>query len=87
MTFIPVEELPKKSIRSSEIRSEYHSYKREFERFMNMNVKIAKVVCNDGEYGGDYNISCVLSRAVAQLVLPIDVKVRSNEIYLVRRDI
>ena len=92
MTFVPVDELPKKASGRQKCRpsaefASYHNYKEELERFMSMNVRIVKIVVAPGEYGPKTDFRCPIRDAIKYLDFPIDLKTRNKEVYLVRRDI
>lgn len=76
MYFVEVKELPEVVAANGE----KGALKSRLEKFMEMKVKIAKIVLDDDDY-------CCPVSACERFVFPIDVKMRKGEVYLVRRDI
>ena len=83
MKFIEVTELPEPNVHVRRPNSVIYD---ELDRFMAMNVKMAKVADND-LYPSTFNCYSALRSVVKWHVMPIDVKLRNNEVYLIRRDI
>ena len=82
MYFVEVEELPKKASRTG-AKGELKS---KLEQFMGMRVKIAKLVLDDCDYVCPTSAYCSFTDACEYWALPIDVKMRNGEVYLVRTD-
>ena len=80
MKFVKVDKVPMRNQANHRLR-DY------FEEFMSANIKIAKVELNDGEYSNPSVARSVLGNSIKRHGFPIDIKLRSGEIYLVRRDI
>ena len=80
MKFVPVNEVPK-----SRLGGKYQ-LKHYLDEFMKMNVKIVKVDLHEHEYKHPKYAHSGLSTSVKRFGYPIDVHMRNNEIYLVRRD-
>lgn len=84
MKFVEVKELPKTVY--SEL-AKYHRLEEDFEYFMSMNTKYAKVEFSKGEYKTWHSAYYSMRRTIKHLGLPITVKAINYEIYLIRRDI
>jgi hypothetical protein len=82
MQFVQVEELPERTMKNGRKGATKHR----LELFMEMKVKIAKVVLDDDDYVCPVSAYCSLAEACENLAFPIDVKMRNGEIYLIRRD-
>lgn len=83
MKFIEVTELPEPNLRGRRPNSVIYG---EMDKFMAMNVKMAKVADND-LYPDMFNCYSALASVVKHHAMPITVKLRNNEVYLIRRDI
>lgn len=58
-----------------------------FDEFMSTNIKVAKVMLNEGEYKDVVVARNVLNRSVVNHGYPITVRRVGKEIFLIRRDI
>lgn len=67
-------------------RNENHKLKAVWEEFMGMGVKTAKAELDVGEYKTPTVARGVWAVSIKKFGYPIDLKLRKNEIYLVRRD-
>lgn len=67
-------------------RCQNKNLEQEFEKFMSMNVKTAKVIFTEEEYSCSNAVAVVLRRGVKTHRLPIHVLVVNGNVYLVRRD-
>ena len=67
-------------------RNENHKLKAAWEEFMGMNVKIAKAELDVDEYKSPSVAANVWAVSIKRFGYPISVKLRKNEIYLIRRD-
>ena len=85
MRFVVVDEIPKSKTGAVK-RSDYHKYDLEFQKFLNMNVKVARVEFFQDEYASVRTARNVLRGAVKRYCVPIKVCIRSGEIYFVRTD-
>lgn len=79
MKFVKVDEVPMR-------RGSRKDLKARWDEFMSMNVKIVKVELNEHDYKNANVARSVLTRSVNTYGYPINVTLRDNEIYLVRRD-
>lgn len=87
MRFVEVKELPKSRYNTGSTIRLRHNYIQEFECFMSMNMKIARVIPDQDEFP-DVRIAVDNMRsASAKHGFPISVLRRNSEIYFVRRDI
>ena len=83
MKFIEVTELPETNHNKLGRRG---ITKNELDQFMTMRIKMAKIVLHDG-YMNVVSGYSALSHLVKYHALPIDIKMRNGDIYLIRRDI
>lgn len=83
MKFVEVTELPETKPNK---KGRYRLTLNELNKFMAMNVKMAKVIMDD-TYTNPVSCYSALQNAAKNHVLPIDVKMRQYEVYLIRRDI
>ena len=60
---------------------------KELKAFMSMNVKTAKVVYTKGEYACATAASGALRTCIRTYGLPINVKMRNGNVYLIRTDL
>lgn len=84
MDFIEVKEVPE-SLRKKPGKKGL--LKAKLDKFMAMNIKNAKVVWSEHDYSNSMSCYNAFACAVRRHVLPIDVRVRNGEIYLMRRDL
>lgn len=82
MYFVEVKELPE--IGSSS--GEKGALKSRLDKFMELGVKIVKIVLDDDDYCCPVSAHSAFSGAVERWAFPIDVKMRKGEVYLIRRD-
>ena len=84
MNFITVDELPEST---KPLRTDKHNYEKEFESFMNMNVKFVRVDWAKEDYVS-YNSACAAIRtAIRKFDIPAELKLINSTIYLVRTDL
>lgn len=84
MTFVEVKEIPAKANNPRRKKGELKLY---LERFIQQNIKIAKVDFGPEDYFAMIGAYNSMRLACKRHVLPIDVTMRNGEVYLVRRDI
>lgn len=82
MCFVVVKELPETGVNPGE----KGALKSRLDKFMEMNVKIVKIVLDDDDYCCPVSAHSAFNRACESWAFPIDVKMRKGEVYLVRRD-
>lgn len=82
MKFIKVDEVPG-VVNMGRIN---HRLKADWQEFMDMNVKIAKVDLTQYNYKNVITARQVIGKSIQKWGYPIDVFKRKDEIYLVRRD-
>ena len=82
MYFVEVEELPKKATRTGK----KGELKTRLDQFMDMRVKIAKLILDDCDYICPVSAYASYADACEYWAFPIDVKMRNGEVYLVRTD-
>lgn len=80
MKFIKVDQVPGID------KKNYNKLKNDWQEFMDMNVKIAKVDLTQYNYKSVLVASQVMSKSIKRFGFPIDITKRKDEIYLVRRD-
>ena len=87
MRYVEVTELPKSNHRPEVPYRPKHNYVDDFECFMQMGVKIARVILEPDEFPDVRIAADNMSVASKKHGFPISVVRRNNEIYFVRRDI
>lgn len=80
MKFVKVENVPEVE------RKHYAKLKADWQEFMAMNVKIAKVDLTQYSYKTVAVAAQVMAKSIRTWGFPIDLMKRKDEIYLVRRD-
>lgn len=78
MKFVEVRDIPD--------QKRHHRLKDYWVDFMSMNIKIAKVDLDIGEYASPDVARSTMALSIKRFGYPIDVFKRGNEIYLIRRD-
>jgi hypothetical protein len=78
MEFVEVKELPRMGYRRNELKAR-------LDEFMRMRVKTVEVKW-EGTYGTASYAQMNISRAVTREALPIDVRRKGDNVYLIRRD-
>lgn len=78
MKFVEVKEVPRMGHKRNELKAR-------LEEFMLMRTKTVKVVW-EGTYANARKAQMSMSRAAKAWALPIDVRTKGNEVYLIRRD-
>lgn len=90
MTFIEVEELPK-NLRAKAKTRKPQSIKKDLQefmtRFMEADIRFAKVTYNDAEYVNLCSAQTALVKCVRTFNLPIRVQRINYEVYLIRIDL
>lgn len=84
MKFVEVAEVPEKKDIPRRKRGELKLY---LERFIQRDIKIAKVDFSPEEYFAMIGAYNSMRLACKRHVLPIDVTMRNGEVYLIRRDL
>lgn len=84
MKFVEVAEVPAKVSNPRRKRGELKLY---LERFIQQDIKVAKVDFGPEEYFAMVGAYNSMRLACKRHVLPIDVTMRNGEVYLVRRDL
>jgi hypothetical protein len=84
--FIPVEELPEKM--SGKVQrvsaKNCHNYVLEF---INMNVKMVRIDFDEGDYSNPGSAYRCFFTSVLKYGDPVDVRIRGDGVYLIRKDI
>jgi hypothetical protein len=80
MKFVKVDKVPNRT------RGNNYKLVQRWEEFMSMNVKTVKVEISDDEYKSPKVARTVWITSIKTFGYPIDLKMRGNDIYLVRRD-
>lgn len=83
MEFVPIKELPKSDWR----RNPRRDIRAKLDEFMKMNVKIALVTFNEGEYLSSYSACESLRGCIYRAEYPIAVSSVQDQVYFVRTDI
>lgn len=78
MEFVEVKELPRMGYRRNELKAR-------LDEFMRMRTKTVKVGW-EGTYKSARSAQMGLSRCAKREALPIDVRTKDGEVYLIRRD-
>jgi hypothetical protein len=84
MRFVEVTEIPAKVERGGRKKGEMIYRLR---KFMDSDVKIVKIEFTLEDYIGPASCYQSYRQAIKRHVLPIDVKIRNGDVYLIRRDI
>jgi hypothetical protein len=80
MKFVEVKEVP------NMLRGRRYRLTNYWEEFMKMNVKVVKVDLSEHEYSSIKVARTTFIASIKRGGYPIDVALRKNEVYLVRRD-
>lgn len=80
MKFVKVDKVPDVK------KKHYAKLKADWQEFMDMNVKIAKVDLTQYNYKNVLTARQVMGKSIHRFGFPIDIMKRGDEIYLVRRD-